>query len=273
MYIISFNQIFSENANILAKRLNINFVTEFNPVDNDLIIVFGSHEQAITLALIQKKIKCKYIIIQSEQYESNVFDNKYYIEILKNNYIMDWSKYNIELMKKHMDIKVYSLYYYDYFLYEETKKERPIDFFFCGAYSVEREQSLNLFKKLNPNYIIEYDFSGNYINQAKLNEKLLNVKYVINIPYYKNNSLETHRINKALSLGCQVISIPSKDLYLNEKYKDYVHFVKELCDFCPLLENQNKKNYKEFTVEYIENQVLHNLNAFIQIEKLNLKNS
>ena len=113
MYVISFNQIFSENAIILAKRLNINFANEFKPVDNDLVIIFGAHEQAITLALIQKNIKCKYIIIQSEQYESNVFDNKYYIEILKNNYIMDWSKYNIERMKTHIDIKVYSLYYYD----------------------------------------------------------------------------------------------------------------------------------------------------------------
>ena len=51
-----------------------------------------------------------------------------------------------------------------------------------------------------------------------LNNKLANVKYVINLHYYKNNSLETHRINKALASCCQVISIVSADHYLNEKY-------------------------------------------------------
>ena len=271
MYIVSFNSIFSENSMILAKRLNIQFITNFKPVENDLIIVFGGHEQATNLSLIQLQIKCKYIIIQSEQFDSNVFDNKFYIKLLKENYILDWSKYNVERFKKQMDLKVYSFYYYD-FLVNNAVKERTVDFFFCGAHSIERENSLNSFKLQNPNYIIEYDFSGNYLDQSKLNEKLLTVKYVINIPYYKNNSLETHRINKALALGCQVISLPSCDLYLNEKYKDYIHFVNDLSDFCPLLENIQKKTYIEFS-SYSESQILHNLNAFKQIEKLNEINS
>ena len=220
MYIISFHIIFNENANILAKRLNIPYVIDFNPKENDLIIIFGAHEQAINLYALQKELKFKCIIVQSEQYESKTFDNKYYIQLLKNNYILDWSRYNVERFKKQMDIKAISFYFYDFFILEN--KDRPIDFFFCGAHSPEREKKLNQFKNQNPGFTYEFDFSGNHMTFNELNNKLSQVKYVINLPYYKNNSLETHRINKALASGCEVISLFSSDLYLNEKYKDFV---------------------------------------------------
>ena len=106
------------------------------------------------------------------------------------------------------------------------------------------------------------------MNFSDLNKKLSQVKYVINLPYYKNNSLETHRINKALASGCQVISIPSSDIYLNEKYKDFVHFVNDLNDFCPLLELIPKKSYKEMMKLYAESQILHNITSIQHIEKM-----
>jgi hypothetical protein len=270
MYIISFHLIFNENANILAKRMSIPYVVDFKPTPNDLIIVFGAHDQAVNLYALQEQIKCKYIIIQSEQYESPIFDNKYYIDLLKNNYILDWSKSNIERIKKHINYKVYSFYYYDYFVVE-SDKERKIDFFFCGAHSPEREYKLNMFKKQNPGFVFEYDFSGNHMNFNDLNAKLINVKYVINLPYYKNNALETHRINKALGMGCQVISLPSSDLYLNEKYKDFVHFVNDLNDFCPLLEMIPKKGYKELMTHYGESQIIHNIQSLQHIEKQHIE--
>ena len=263
MYVISFHLIFNENANILAKRLNVPYVVEFNPKPNDLIIVFGAHDQAINLYGLQEQIKFKCIIIQSEQYESKIFDNKYYVELLKNNYLLDWSKYNVERFKKQMDVKVYSFYYYDFFLLENDT--RPIDFFFCGAYSPEREAKLNQFKSQNSNMGLTFDFSNNHLGFNEINNKLANVKYVINLPYYKNNSLETHRINKALASGCQVISIPSSDPYLNDKYKDYVHFVNDLTDFCPLLEMVPKKDYKDLMKNYGESQILNNISAIQHI--------
>jgi hypothetical protein len=111
----------------------------------------------------------------------------------------------------------------------------------------------------------EYDFSNNHLGFNEINNKLANVKYVINLPYYKNNSLETHRINKALASGCQVISIPSSDPYLNDKYKDYVHFVNDLTDFCPLLEMVPKKDYKDLMKNYGESQILNNISAIQHI--------
>ena len=266
MYIVSFHLIFNENANILAKRMNIPYVVDFIPKKDDLIIIFGAHEQANALYALQEQIKFKCIIIQSEQYESKIFDNKFYIELLKNNYLLDWSRYNIERFKKQMDIKIYSFYFYDFFMFEH--KNRPIDFFFCGAHSPEREFRLNQFKLQNPGFTYEFDFSNNHLSFNDLNNKLAKVKYVINLPYYKNNSLETHRINKALASGCQVISIYSSDLYLNEKYKDYIHFVNDLSDFCPLLEIFPKKDYNDFMKTYAESQILHNVNALQYIKSL-----
>jgi hypothetical protein len=269
MYVISFHLIFNENANILAKRLNIEYIINFEPKKNDLIIVFGAHNEADKLNIIQEHFGCKYIIIQTEQFESKVFDNKYYVQLLKNNYILDWSKSNVERIKNHLDIKVFSFYFYDNFTIKN--ETRPIDYFFCGAYSPEREKMLTKFKTQNPKYVIEYDFSNNHVNPATLNEKLSKVKYVLNVPYYKNSSLETHRINKALSMGCQVISVYSSDLYLNEKYENVVHFVHDINDFCPLLEHYPKLSYEDFMKQYGNAQILHNINSILYIEKLNEK--
>ena len=44
----------------------------------------------------------------------------------------------------------------------------------------------------------------------------------MNIPYYEENALESHRINKALACGCKVISMPSSDEDANKFYKDYI---------------------------------------------------
>ena len=41
MYIVSFDKIFIENAILLSKRLNIEFIQEMNAQPNDIIIVFG----------------------------------------------------------------------------------------------------------------------------------------------------------------------------------------------------------------------------------------
>jgi hypothetical protein len=161
----------------------------------------------------------------------------------------------------------------DFFILENTFENRQVDFFFCGAHSPEREFKMNQLKANNPDYVCEFDFSGNHMTFNDLNQKLINVKYVINLPYYKNNSLEVHRINKALACGCQVITIPSTDLYLNEKYKDYVHFVNDLNDFCPLLEMIPKKDYKQFMKSYGESQILHNISSFQHIEKIHQERS
>jgi hypothetical protein len=274
MYVVSFNSIFNENALVLAKRLNIEFVQVMNPKENDIIIVFGAHDVADKLISLKMSVNLEFIIIQTEQYNSKVFDNKYYIELLSNSHALDWSKLNIKRLKYHLPTPFYSLYFYDFFVPESTPsfEERPIDFFFCGSASVQREATLLQFKKENSEYNMEIDLSYSYTSADVLNKKLSQVKYVINLPYYKDNALETQRIHKALSMGCRVVSLLSADKELNEKYNDYVYFVTRLSDFSLLLEHPPKKTYFQLTEEFGINQIRSNVEGIKYAEiKLNEK--
>lgn len=262
MYVVSFHSIFNENAVLLSRRLGIPFITDLNPQDGDVIIIFGAQEQSDKLFYLQKMKKIHFIIIQTEQFSSSVFDNKYYMELIQNNSLLDWSRYNVERLKSKINLKVYSFYFFDFMESENTEWEtRPIDFFFCGAANEERKKILEEFKKENPTAKIEIDLSYSYTNPSLLVEKLKTVKYVINIPYYGDNSLETHRINRALSVGCEVISLYSKDKYLNKNYAPYVHFVKELGDFTFLLEHDRKGNYRALMEDFGFKAIETNLNG------------
>ena len=270
MYIVSFHSIFSENALILSKRLNIEFTQEFTPKEGDVVIVFGAHEVADKLVAIQQQVKLHYIIIQTEQFYGKAFDNKYYLELLENNALLDWSKENIKRIKKQIpDAKFYGQYFYDCFIQEELPafESRPIDFFFCGSHNPAREAMLLQFKKENEEYNVEIDFSYSYVNQGEYTEKLKNVKYVINIPFYKDNVLETQRINKALSMGCRVISLPSIDNHLNQLYKEYVYFVPTLNEFSLLFEQEPKKTYLNMVEAFGAYHIQTSLNSILTAEK------
>jgi hypothetical protein len=269
MYIVSFHSIFNENAILLSKRLNVPFITDLNPQDGDLIIVFGAHEQADKLCYLQEFKKIHYILIQTEQFVSTVFDNKFYMELIEKHSILDFSRFNVEQLKPKIDCKVFSFYFFDFMIPEIPEWEsRPIDFFFCGAYSESRKKQLEEFKKDNPNTTIEFDLSYSYINPNALMEKLKQVKYVINIPFYDHNSLETHRINRALSVGCEVVSVFSEDKYLNKQYAPYVHFVKELSDFTLLLEREKKNRYIELMEDFGFKVIESNIQGIRHAEKV-----
>ena len=274
MYIVSFDAIFNENAVVLANRLGVLFMQNMSPKDNDIIIIFGAHNVADKLVAVKTSLKIEYIIIQTEQYNNRVFDNKYYIELLTNSVALDWSKLNIKRLKSHLPTPFYSLYFYDFFVPETTPEfdSRPIDFFFCGPGNKEREKTLLEFKQANSEYKMEIDLSYSYTTPATLNEKLSQVKYVINLPYYKDNALETQRIHKALSMGCKVVSLLSADTELNNKYKDFVYFVSHLSDFSLLLEHPPKKTYLQLTEEFGIHQIRSNIEGIRYAEiKLNEK--
>jgi hypothetical protein len=268
MYIVSFHPIFNENAIVLSKRMGIPFIVNLSPKQDDIIIIFGAHEQADKLFFLQKSLRVHYIIIQSEQFESKVFDNKYYMDLIENNALLDWSIFNVARLKNKLKLKIYSLYFYDFLAQDNLIdfEKRDIDFFFTGAHSVSREKMLNDFKLANPSAKFEIDFSYSYTNPASLNEKLKNVKYVINLPFYNNNALETHRIHRALSIGCEVISLPSADQDMNYKYSKYVHFVPRLNDFSILLENERKTNYNQLLKEFGNITIENNIRSIVYAE-------
>lgn len=267
MYIVSFDINFIENAILLSKRLNIQFVQEMNPQPNDIIIIFGASLCADILVEIQKKMNIEYIIIQSAQYYGKEFDNKYYLELLNNNVALDWSKENIKRIKKHIpQLTFYSLFFYEFFICPELPDSRPIDFYFNGEYSLERDLILKDFKFKNSEYNIVIDLSNNK-NQQEVNETLKKVKYVINLPLVKDSVLNTHYINKALFMGCNVVSLPGIDADINNLYQNYIYIVPRLCDFTLLLEQEPKKSILHLIETYGIYQTEYTIKGLLYAEK------
>ena len=162
MYIVSFNAMYAENSIILANRLGIQFVQDMNPKQNDIIIVFGAKECADKLLMIQQQLNVEYIIIQTEQFYGKGFDNKYYLDLVQKNSVLDWSKENVKKLKKFLpNTPFYSLYFYDYLINNDLPhfNTRPIDFFFYGSENKEIEKTLKDFKMSNLDYNVEYDLT------------------------------------------------------------------------------------------------------------------
>ena len=264
MYVVSFKACFNENATILASRLKIPFISDLSPKGEDIMIVFGALEQADKLVLIQKNIGCSYIIVQSERFESDAFDNKYYVELLENNPVLDWSRLNTEKLKSKLNTKVFSFYFYDFLGNSDlpTFESRPVDFFFAGEPNEIQKTLLEEFKKTNPRSTVEFDTK--YENPRDLFDKLKTVKYVIQMP--SNSVPDTYTIHRALSAGCEVISL-DMDASISPKYRSYVHIVNRLTDFTLLLEVERRGNYEKFMNEYGLIEIENNLRSIIFAHK------
>jgi len=72
------------------------------------------------------------------------------------------------------------------------------------------------------------DLEWKHGSSDSLTKILSQSKVVLNMPFYQDNALETHRINKALACGCQVVSTFSKDKDADDFYKDYIYFADDL---------------------------------------------
>jgi hypothetical protein len=215
--IISFSKYFIENAFMTSKELNIPVVYELLP--NMCYGVYSSHDCAKELLEGQIRDNISYVIYQSENIESVFFKNKYYIELLKRNKVLQYSPYTASKCKELYNINCDG---YFNFSYEQKSREikKDIDILFFGCINKKRYDILKeIQNKFNLNMVITADAFG-----EDLEKLLFRSKYVLNISAYDNSVLETHRINKCLALGCKVISNFSADGKMNSKYKEYVNF-------------------------------------------------
>ena len=255
MKIFSSSQIFWENAEILAKRLGAEVSLNFStwpqcPLEDcregETILFFGSHEQADILSHYQKKLNLNYIILQSENIESSAFcPESGYVSLLKENTVLDWSYSNMERLEKRHGVHAKGLFSFEFLQDKSVSMDRDIDIFFAGA---SHENRVNILKRIRdeyPNLNCHFDLVYGLLEPEKISNILRRAKWVLNIPYYDEAPLATHRINKALSSGCGVISPFSCDKKLDNLYSEFVHFgnVMELIERINCLEK--KKGYAE----------------------------
>jgi hypothetical protein len=232
MKVITFSKYFVENAEYLSTELNIPITYNLEP--NEEYIVFSSHNFAKELLEFQIRNNTKYIIYQSENIESDFFKNKYYIQLLKSNKVMNYSVYTATKM---MELYSISTSGYFQFVYKKiySSKKRDIDILFFGTMTQKRYDILSEIKNKFPtlNLKIATDSFGDDLTQL-----LLRTEFVLNISAYDNAVLETHRINKALACGCYVISNYSSDSKMNEKYREYIYFCgKSVSDYIEIVKN------------------------------------
>ena len=227
--IICGHSIFNENALCMSNKFKWKLETDFAPKPNDLYIVFGAHEISHQLLQMQYKYNScfGYVILNSEQVDSQFFKNKYYLKLMKSNVVCDYNSLTPEVLKEKHDIKVFSYFFFEFMKFN-VESEREYDVVFVGSVNDKR---LGLYQKLKETYPelnIYFDLNWEHKSSEKLTDLLHKARIVLNIPYYKNNALETHRINKAIACGCQVISLKSSEDDANKFYEDYVTFTDDI---------------------------------------------
>jgi hypothetical protein len=189
-----------------------------------LYIVLGAHELAYQLLEVQirKNNSFGYIILNSEQIHSQFMKNKYYLSLMKKNIVCDYNTLTANYLKETHGIKVLSYFFFEFMKFDVERKERKYDVCFIGSKNERREKVLKDLQEQYPDLKFYIDFDWKHKNSESLTQILHECRVVLNIPYYENNAIESHRIHKALACGCKVISHPSADEDANEFYKDYI---------------------------------------------------
>jgi hypothetical protein len=122
--IIILHSIFTEPAIVLATRLGVEIIKDFTPVSGFLYIVYGAHEKSIELLNSQKQMQHTfgYVIMNSEPPLSQFMANKFYIELMKNNVVFDYSNISAIHLKKTYGINVKSFHFFDFPEYQGRRR-------------------------------------------------------------------------------------------------------------------------------------------------------
>ena len=69
--------------------------------------------------------------MNSEQIGSVVFKNKFYIQLMKNNFVFDYNQLTSNYLEETFEVKVLSYFFFDFMKLEP--KEKTIDILFIGT--------------------------------------------------------------------------------------------------------------------------------------------
>jgi hypothetical protein len=253
--IISGHVVFNENAVVMSKKFDWNLENEFNPQAGDLYIVFGGHELAHQLLEVQfrKNSSFGYIIMNSEQINSQFFRNKYYIQLMKRNVVFDYNTITSDYLKKAHEVKCLSFYFFEFMKFNSETNDRPYDITFIGSKTEDRVKLMKDLEEEFNDLKFYIDFDWKHASPQSMTDVLHKSKVVLNLAYYtQSRPLESHRINKALACGCDVVSTLSDDPDANDFYKDYCYMTDDVKNTLYKYFNEEldkKKPYEELVKE------------------------
>jgi len=268
--VISYHKIFTENAECMSKVLECKcFHSPARIERHSTYVVFGGHTVSPMLAALSCIPGIRIIIMQSEQMTSACLQrNTPYSRLLlaRNVDIVEWSQTNVDTLTKMGVPRPIAIVPY-LFKQESVVEDRDIDVFFCGAGSKDRVDAMNRVVLDNPRLRVVCIMDYSLTDPNAIRSYVMRSKVVLNIPYYRNNALETHRINLALQCGCRVVSLSSACRQLNSEYSEYIRFCQSedlgsavKCE----LENFDKEGPFD-AVEWEHNYIQPRVKAFVEL--------
>lgn len=179
-------------------------VKEIDPQDESIHIIYTAAEL--------KRFPPRYIIYQTEAYNSKWFTPFYLDAISKAMAVWDYSEMNChKYWHLNSNISVVPPGIYQY----KTGNKSGCVFYGSITANGYRDKILNRIKRSVYFNAVTDKFGSDLVRI------LANAKVVLNIHYYENAPLEVFRINEALSHGCKVVSQPGAGM---ERYKGIVRF-------------------------------------------------
>jgi hypothetical protein len=215
-----------------------------------------------------------YVLWQTEQISSPDINNSYYTK-------------NIEVFKKALDVYEISMRHYERvdiynqqverrnvfynplpFYHENSPvslRKKTLDCLFFGTFNQRRNRILGVLKERLQAENISFEYYFDLFGE-KRDKMLENTKYIVNIHFYQNPSLEGSRVNIGLRYNCLCISEDVEDdSDTKELYADVTKFTPVINDDCSNIEEMvNMIKYN------LQSDVYNNNISDIEIKKYGL---
>lgn len=239
---------FIDVANVFYETLikyTYNVTIDTKTHDDKINIIFGAN----TNDEIWNNIPKKSIIVNLEQlYDGSQWLTERYFNLLKNNYVLDYSDKNIDYLKSKGILNIEKINIgYGKSLEYNLNQNQDIDVLFIGAINERRMKIYNdiiLHPKLKSKNIL---FKSNVWNDEK-RDLITRSKIILNIHYYECKILETVRISHLLANKKCVISEESGYSNENEEWNNGLvlcNYNKIVDNIIYYLENDNERIRKE----------------------------
>lgn len=151
-----------------------------------------------------------------------------YMDTLRENAVIDFSRSNVDYLKRHGIEAFYMPYGFHDGLCRVKSTEKDIDILFIG--SIHHKRRIDVLKKLDD--VCELSVAvGVYGDE--LDKLVARSKVHLNMHHAEGQPLETVRLNYLLANGCNVVSERGSDVALNEQYSSALHF----CDYENIVES------------------------------------